>query len=352
MKRKWYLFALVALFGMGVMAGCDTTGEEDPSIYSISYQEGEYYEVTNLAEEGQAGSNILFNVESTSIFYVVDEVKMNGETLTEGSLGYSFIMPEEDVEISVFMAEAGEYDDLNDHLAWGDSVTGVLSTASKIDQEVSREVTQDIPLSFPGISSGNWISSIKEDIQTSNSEVIPQEAISFKPIKASNSSAIIGGRLVVDLKQIQPGETYIYVHLDPNNSSLGTLMRKFTVVEYGTLELETFSVTLSFENRSSYEDSQLFINLRDNEYVYGFKEQETRTIYLSDLENKKYTFDYVKNHTYFISCGVLVEGEYTGIDLEIDDWVGEGSSSSGFNQIQNSTLTLIKEGIEAVVTLR
>lgn len=191
-------------------------------------------------------------MRATSPFYEIGEVYANEEIVIKGSLGYSFIMPEEDVLISVDMKEVGEYDDLDDHLSWGESVSGKILSLTEEELESDIPYTQDLKLVFNGVSSANWITIIDDAIYSSNQDVIPDDALRFEPITASSSNAIIGGKIVVDLTKVSVGTTYIYISLDPNNFSLGTLIKEFEVVAPDVPIYETMDVTFTFTNDTDY----------------------------------------------------------------------------------------------------
>lgn len=350
---KKFLLGLMALvstvaLSFGLAACGDNSEGGGNTSYSITYESGSNYTVTGLESEANAGDLISFDVESSSVFYTVEKVTMNGEELTGGTFGYSFAMPEEDVEIKVTMSPVGEYDDPDDHLSWGSTVTGEISLAE-------GDSTQ-IPLSFDGISSANWITTINETIYSSDENVIPTDAIEFVPTKASDSTAIVGGKLSIDLTNVNEGETYIYVELDPNNSSLGTLIKKFTVVA-GEIEVPTMEVTFTYDNKTDYPDADIFFNITD---IEGNGTPET--IWLSDFENGEYTFEYVIGHTYRVTCAYSVwiedEDRYNNTTLYLNEWTGSGMVGVTENKLERdsdypgrSTLQLVTEGIEVPFTI-
>ena len=324
-----------------VAAACEPE-DQLPQKYKITCASGEGYSVSDLPSESAEGSTVYFYVEATSVFYQIDKVTFNGTEIYEDDFGtYSFKMPAADVTVQVTATPAPEYDDPDDHLAWGSTVTGFISQASPSDQTASWDVEQEIPLTFPGISSAMWITSVDADLQISDESVIPSDAIRYENVKASTSSAVIAGKLVVDLKKVSPGTTYIYVSLRPNNASLGTLMRKFTVTEYGQLQLDTVDVTLKITNRSDYEWEDVFINVSDRTPVYGSNAEDFYSIMLSETANGEVTVSLVPGHTYFVSAGTLSDR----VSLSVDDWVGEGSSTTGFNRIEDGNLTFLYAGV-------
>lgn len=348
MKRYNLLGLLFVFISLFVLASCNENTQETNDKYKITYENGDWYQINNLADEAMAGDKVYFDINVTSVFYEINEVHANEEKINKGNLGWSFTMPEQDVTITVSGKDVGEYNDENDKLDWASNVTGFISAPKESDKNVSWDVEQEINLSFVGISQSNYISQVKSIIYSSNESVIPQNAITFEPIKASQSNIIIGGKLVINLKLISQGETYIYVKLDPNNSSLGTLIKKFTVVEYGKLELESFDVTLKIDNNSNYDNSELYLNISDRNYVYGSTENQVQTFYLNEIENNTITFKYFVNHNYFLSCGI---NDGSGNSITIEDWVGSGSSTTGFNQLIDNLLTIITPNTEVEIVI-
>ena len=340
--------ASLAMASLGIVAcGGDTNDDTQggTSSYSITCEDGSNYSVTNLENEAAAGDSVSFDVESTSVFYTVGKVTMNGEELTGDMFGYSFTMPASNVVIDVTMTFVGEYDDPDDKLAWGDGVTGTIPA----------EGTEfNIPLSFVGISSSNWITSIKDVIYSSDESVIPSDAITFEKITASSSNAIIGGQLVVDLTKVSEGETYIYVDLDPNNSSLGTLIKKFTVLPEE--DIQTMNVIFNFENTTDYATQNIFLNITDTQT------EERQTLNLKDFADGSTTFEYVVGHTYTVACGYAVyneeEGRYEDMtNLHLNEWVGTNVGGA-VNELDRDSqngyiyhLTLTTEGIEVTFTI-
>lgn len=182
--------------------------------------------------------------------------------------------------------------------------------------------------------------------------MIPDEALSFDPLLASEISSgaanvVRGGSLVVDLKQINPGTATIYLYLDYNNSSSATLMKTFTVTEFGGIEVETQDVAFTVDNRTSFDDLEnIQISFHDNAYIYGGSAPESQSFTLDELTSGEGTFKYAEGHSYTISASHATYNEEAGhyenvTALAIDDWTGSGSSSTGFNQISDGELTLV-----------
>ena len=336
------------------LSACGGRSSGDPAIHSITCAENEKYRVIDLAEQGQTGSDILFDVESESVFYEIGEVSYNGTPITKGSLGYKFTMPDADVTIEIDLTPVTEYDDPDDYLSWGSGVIDQISVASEEDKGYEYlECTQEIPLSFD-MNKFGWNNGTldRKEILSSNQEVIPDEALSFDPLLASEISSgaanvVRGGSLVVDLKQINPGTATIYLYLDYNNSSSATLMRTFTVTEYGSIEVDTWDVSFAVDNRTDFDDlANVQISFTDSNYIYGGTAPQYQSFTLNELVNGEGTFKYAVGHSYEVSASHATYNEETGryenvTALDIYDWTGSGSSSTGFNQISDGELTLV-----------
>lgn len=344
-KLSFIVFAAFAVTAAAGLAACGG-GSEDPAIHSITYTESQNYSVISLAESGQTGSNILFDVRSESVFYEIDQVTCNGTPITKGSLGYKFVMPDEDVRIEVELTPITQYDDPDDYLSWSGSVADEISMASEQDKEYSWDCTQELPLAFDMSKFGSYNTQIITEFASSDESVIPSDALSFKAITGSNDNIIRGGKIVVDLKKISAGVASVYFRFDSNNASAAELIRTFTVTEYGGIELDCWNVPLNIVNDSNFDDTEnIFITFTDSSPVYGSNAPKTQSFTLADLENGATEIIYAVGHTYRISASHAVwneeEGRYEALtELYVYDWVGSGSSESGFNRIVGGILTL------------
>ena len=338
-------FALCsALYGCG---GKDN----EPQTHNITYQTSENYTVTGLASAAEAGELITFEVESSSVFYTIEKVTVNGEEISEGPSGYSFAMPDNDVDIEITAAFVGEYDDPDDHLAWGADVTGTIAVIEGGDTET------EIALEFPGASS--YITDIDAKIYSSDKSVIPSSAISFVPEKSASSGTIPSGHLTIDLEDVHAGTTYIYLDLDPNNGSLGRLIKKFTVVENQLIKVETMPVQFTYTNNTDYDEEHIFVNFTDLDYIANSDAPEKVTVYLTEFTDGTYSFNYAVGHTYLVSCAYSVydeeEGRYDMTSLTLNEW--HGTNLGGENFLESAeyngfTLSLTASGITVPLTIR
>ena len=346
------MLALTATVGL---TACGGGGSDDPAMHSITYTENDNYRVIDLSAEGQTGSDILFDVVSESVFYEIGEVSYNGTPIAKGSLGYKFTMPDEDVSIEIELTPVTEYDDPDDYLSWGGSVIDKISVASEEDKGYPRDCTQELPLNFDMAKFGSNNTEVVTEFDSSDESVIPVDALSFDPIRdsdpdihgSSGSNIILGGDIVVDLKKINPGTASIYFRFDSNNASEAELIRTFTVTEYGEIEVETWDVAFSVDNNTSFDDLEnIQITFNDNNYIYGSAALKSQTFTLSKLTNGEGTLVFAVGHTYSISASHSIwneeEQKYDTVTaLSIFDWRGQGSSSTGFNEISGGKLNLV-----------
>ncbi len=295
---KSRMFTLIGLVGMLSVIGLSSCGEEntDPMIYNITYDENENYRITGLSATGQEGSTILFSVHCDSVFYEIGDVTYNGKATEVTDLGYKFIMPSEDVKVEIDLVPITEYDNPNDNLSWASDVDGNIVIPDDIED--NQYATQRINLNFDNITTSNMISVIDDEIQTSNEEVIPSDAITFKGVQSPSISVYISGYLEIDLTKVKEGKSSIYVSLDPNNSKLGTLIKEFNVVKESEYEPETMPVTLTFENNSSADDKEIFINIYEKNSMDPFY-----SLSFKDLDNGKFEMEYLVGHQYFVTAG-------------------------------------------------
>lgn len=338
-------FWCAAMIGLSACDGGGDGGDGD-NIYSITYVENANYTISNLSAQGQEGSDILFDVTSNSVFYEIGNVYYNGIEAEKVSFGYEFIMPGEDVVITVDLNQILEYDSDLDYLSWGDSVIDEISVAE--DKMVSWDVETALPLVFDMSKFGSHNTEINATLLSSDETVIPNDALSFEAITGSQDNIIRGGRIIVDLKKINPGTASIYFHFDSNNSDEAQLIRTFNVVEFGTIELESWEVDFTYDNQTDFNDLEnIQISFNDEDYIYGNSvSAQSQTFTLSGLADGILTMDYIIGHSYSITASHAIydeeEGHYIDVtELTIGDWVGTGSSTTGFNQILDGVLTLV-----------
>ncbi len=349
MKKTASIFLMASFCCVGIAGlsscGGDGEGEGGDDIHSITYVENANYTISNLSSVGQEGSNILFDVTSNSVFYEIGNVYYNGIEAEKVSFGYEFIMPDEDVVITVDLTQILEYDSELDYLSWGDSVIDEISVAE--DKTVSWDVETALPLVFDMSEFGSYNTEINATLLSSDETVIPNDALSFEAI-TGNGNLIKGGRIVVDLKKINPGMASIYFRFDSNNSYEAELIRTFNVVEFGTIELDSWKVNFTYDNQTDFTDLEnIQISFTDQDYIYGNSvSTQSQTFTLSELTDGTLTMDYILGHSYSITASHAIydeeEGHYTDVTgLTIGDWAGTGSTATGFNQILDGVLTLV-----------
>ena len=117
------------------------------------------------------------------------------------------------------------------------------------------------------------------------------------------------------------GETYIYVHLDPNNASLGTLIREFEVISPEEELYETMPINFEIDNNTNYSLEEIFINLTDT------IDDEINSYFLSEAQDGLLAFDYRIGHTYRLTVGARDENN-NYVTLYLNEWVGTNVSGT------------------------
>ncbi len=313
-----------------------------------NFTDGENYSISgiNSGETFESGELVSFSVTSDSVFNTIESVSYNGEVITSNGDNYSFAMSDEDVTIEVRTSEVGKYDEPSDNLSWDKNVLSEISVA---EDSSSWNAVQDLVLDF-GDSSGNYLGNIKATIETSNENVIPKSVLTYETNTNEGSGRQTGGVLKVDLKQIKKGDCLVYINLDSVNGSLGTLIKKFTVVDYGKVSVDTATANLKFSFDSDVDKDKVFMNISDTEYIYENDADlsDWMTIYLSDLKNDEYVFDkYIFGHSYRVSFGYFDdEGNYdSSINIVAREYTSGGSSITGYlNQYIYGIMTVRDSG--------
>ena len=223
-------------------------------------------------------------------------------------------MPSEDVVIEIELVPITSYDDPDDYLSWDETVIDEISVLSEEDKQYTAlDFNQKLKLNIDITkfwNSNNLLD--REEFESSNEDVIPDDALKFEPIKTS-MGYIHGGSIVVDLKKVNPGTATIYFYMDGNNGRGAGLMRTFTVKPYGEVEVDTIDIPFEVSNDTSVNDIEnMHINITDKEHIYGSNEEEIQSYTLSELNKMEGTFKYIEGHSYLITAMHSIYNEEKG----------------------------------------
>ncbi len=350
------LGALCALtLGAAVFAACGDKDNENgggtEKDFTITVENGEGYTAKADKTSADMGETVTITVTVTDPDTYIEKVLANGNELDENGDGKYTATVTTDLTIKV---ETGTYKevledgDVSFNEAYGTTIA--KNDSNELYEENTWSLRIDLGFGMmANLSSRSYITS-------SNQAVIPAEAISELEEHNEGSDQYLDYlTFTIDTSKIETGYTYLTIYVKSNEtSSDGALCVKITVTDEPVAP-ETMEVTFKFENKTKYQDEDIFINITDIE-----SGSYPETIWLSDFTNGKYTFEYVVGHTYRLTCSYAVMGEdgyYDTTPLYFNEW--EGNNLGGaVNNIEKGTmnnadyvLTLTTEGIEVPLTI-
>lgn len=193
------------------------SGTSDGTVYTVNAPEGFLYDFGWKTTKTTAGSDAYVEVKPAFDAVVIDKVYANGELCVnagpaeDGGTRFEFVMPAEDVDITV--RPSFKDTERDGRINWAEGMETAISAGAG-----TATLTAEIGWS--------WTTSIKVPALLSTVEsVIPNDALSYKPVTnqdlvgASGSNAIVQVRVEIDLGKVSPGETQIVLGLESGNSS-------------------------------------------------------------------------------------------------------------------------------------
>lgn len=193
------------------------SGTSDGTAYTVNAPEGFLYDFGWKTTRATAGSDAYVEVEPAHDAVVIDMVYANGEPCVnagpaeDGGTRFEFVMPAEDVDITVVPSFKDTESDGS--IEWAEGMETAISAGA-------GTATLTAEIGWP------WTTSIKVPALLSTDEsVIPNDALSYEPVTnrdlvgSSGSNAIVQVKVEIDLDKASPGETQIVLGLESGNSS-------------------------------------------------------------------------------------------------------------------------------------
>ena len=193
------------------------SGTSDGTVYTVNAPEGFLYDFGWKTTKTTAGSDAYVEVKPAFDAVVIDKVYANGELCVnagpaeDGGTRFEFVMPAEDVDITVGLSFKDTERD--GRINWAKGMETAISAGA-------GTATLTAEIGWP------WTTSIKvPELQSTVESVIPNDALSYKPVTnqdlvgSSGSNAIVQVRVEIDLGKVSPGETQIVLGLESGNSS-------------------------------------------------------------------------------------------------------------------------------------
>lgn len=222
------LAALLALSAGAFFAACgdgeqnEGDGNTDPTIYTVTAEESDFYDVNGQTRSATAGTAAYVAIEPQFDAVSIDKVLFNGQECTESATEanrYEFTMPAANVEITV---EYSFTDNESDNfLEWNDgnpSSIEIWKPQSETDtyfpQGDDEKLTADV---FKSPSqSGGYFSSHEETAFSMNQDVIPDEALSVSALHANSNypNDATGFEVRIDRSKISAGTAQIVLRVE------------------------------------------------------------------------------------------------------------------------------------------
>lgn len=221
------LAALLALSAGAFFAACGGAPDEgddntDPTVYTVTAEESDFYDVNGQTRSATAGSAAYVAIEPQFDAVSIDKVLFNGQECTESATEanrYEFTMPAANVEITV---EYSFTDNESDNfLEWNDgnpSSIEIWKPQSETDtyfpQGDDEKLTADV---FKSPSqSGSYFSSHEETAFSMNQDVIPDEALSVSALHANSNypNDATGFEVRIDRSKISAGTAQIVLRVE------------------------------------------------------------------------------------------------------------------------------------------
>lgn len=218
------LAALLALSAGAFFAACGGAPDEgddktDPTVYTVTAEESDFYDVNGQTRSATAGSAAYVAIEPQFDAVSIDKVLFNGQECTESATEanrYEFTMPAANVEITV---EYSFTDNESDNfLEWNSENPSSFVMTTDAEEEwynpqydtSGNRLTADV---FKSPSqSGGYFSSHEETAFSMNQDVIPDEALSVSfTSKDSNATEF---SVVVDRSKISAGTAQIVLRVE------------------------------------------------------------------------------------------------------------------------------------------
>ena len=303
------IFGVICMLFVGfTLTACgEGKPQNDNKVYSITYEEGDYYSFTSRTIKQTAGEIATFKLENEP-FIQIDKVYANEIECVKGEDGeYTFTMPQEDVLVTVTYIDAPEILEAKYGMTW--SVAPSTITKAK-DGDSSFIARQSFRVDFGEqgiyhkINAEGYLSEV--EIISTNESVIPLSAISG--VNSTDDSVIYECYFSIDLTQVSVGETTLVV-VEKEYDRI--ISKTVNVVPYGEAtpnDLWEVSVTVDLSDieHTEYKDKnfRIFFSDESEEYVYGsiYSATQIEDFTWADLKDGKltFTFDYNPDHKFTV----------------------------------------------------
>lgn len=321
-----------------IFVSCSLTPEVEVSPaqeYKITYTvsgTGEDAVTVNGPTTAKSGDTVTFTIDGIGFDKRLVSVKyyylFNSDCdYNEATGEYSFTMPGLNTPVTIIVEQLTDV-----------SKDGAISwRGNQPSQIVPGDSVQELTFNVDA----SWTTLCTVELTSTDENVIPSSALTSKELKESDSTAITGITISIDLNQIKPGKTYLIVNFQSKNSSSqkGEIIKLIEVTD--TLNETILSATIEVDLSEFDDTSAMYIQFVDQNYQNGSQVEERREIYFSahTPENGVFIFEnleFVEGHAYKVYVGIRGEGD----SFVINDSISGGGTTTNddYNGIKDSVL--------------
>lgn len=335
------LLSVVCAITLFACGGDDDSSSSFPT-YNITLEKSSDYELSASTLTSESYKEIIITVTLKNADKKLVGIKYGDKYANRLSdTTYSLFMPAKNVTVS---AELEDYTEI----LKSDNTSAPFVSFSSANTKTVVPNTGDVHLYLN--FNANWMTILNKEVKSSNEKAVPIEAIEIERVKASSSDVIIGANIKIDTSKVSKGSSWLTFNFSNGNSpsQKGTIVFKLTVAD--SIEVETWTETVIFDTSAlpaEYQDKLFYIRVDDQNYVNGMTNKEYQEFKDRPIFDGKISLDieYAVGHEYFVSFGIVDETNPSNtIWFTLNDSIGFGSSSTGFNQCKKSRLTFIQNG--------
>lgn len=345
-KIQSILIAIVAVVCALAFVGCGDDKPPEETKYKITLTQSNDYTLTSNMTEGVFGDTVTINVELKNFEKKLTAVTYRSETKTDRAIRqsdktFAFILTKA-VTVSAVLEDYVE-------VLATDSSSRPFATFSSSNTKTLVPNSGSVGLYIP--LNASYMTILNYKITSSNQSVIPNDAFTLNNRFQSQSNIIIGTNLVIDTTKIHIGTTWITIDLSNGNttSQKGSLVVKLTVAE--SIDVETWTETVIFDTSNlpteyKNQETNFYIAFLDQDYITGMNVQDFIKFENQKINNGKIsiTLTYAVGHKYYVSFGAPdKENPEKNVWFTLLESVGNGSTSTGFNQYKNGNLSFIQK---------
>lgn len=234
-KIKFITTILILIVSTLILVACNDTKNEPsntPKEYTITSVSTKDYTITSDKQKAVVGTIINVTITNQNFDNRIEIVKYNDNECTKTEKGYQFTMPAENVTLTATIAPYVEIKIDGMASFSQDNVTTITKNGTHNTESVLDKNKWGLDIIFDT----NNMTRLSDEINSNNTSVIPNDAITLKPFKNNMTGRIDNARVYIDTTKIECGTTWITMkfindNLSGSSAKVATLVIKITVIE-------------------------------------------------------------------------------------------------------------------------